>query len=352
MGQNSPEEMQPNSGVTERLQSDNWEACYQTAEHLYAQGIYREAFTWYKKASLFPDCNPIVFFELGYLYQHGEGVDLDCVEALKWYEKAASLGVPHAMYNLAYFYQNGLVVDQDIQKAAQLLRDATSQMDRLQLERSSYDVWKTKYDAQLAEAQSEAKKEQARSENLELQNRKLNIELSAAKQDFQRLEQELTQYKQALQKSEKQCELFAARTESAENTLQKEQKARKEAEFISSTRQAKMEEQLHNADEFIAHLVKSHNESFEQMQSSYTAHIDRIQQDYKTEFTTLQKSKGQLDRKNSELSYILEQKIWELGLSQEALQKLQTTFEQERKKKRLGFILASIFGALTFALLM
>lgn len=33
------------------------------------------------------------------------------------------------------------------------------------------------------------------------------------------------------------------------------------------------------------------------MQSSYTAHVDRIPQDYKTEFTTLQKSKEQLDRK-------------------------------------------------------
>lgn len=344
MGQISPEEMQPNGKAAGELQSDHWEVCYRTAEHLYARSVYKEAFAWYKKASSFPDCNPIVFFELGYLYQHGEGVDLDCIEALKWYEKAASLGVPQAMYNLAYFYQNGLVVDQDIQKAAQLLRDATSLMDRLQLERSSYDVWKAKYDAQLAEAQSDAKKEQVRSENLELQNRELNIELSAARRDFQRLEQEAAQYKNALQKSEKQCEILAARTQSAETALQQEQKARKESEFIASTRQSQMEEQLHSAEEFIAYLVKSHNESFEQVQSSYTAQMDRLQQDYKTEFTSLQQSKEQLSGQNSELSHMLKQKTLELGSSQKALQQLQKTLEQEKKMKMLGFILAGIFG--------
>lgn len=346
-----PEETQP-KGIAEQNQNVNWECCYRTAEHLYAQGIYKEAFSWYKKASQFPDCNPIVFFELGYLFQHGEGVDSDYIEAFKWYEKAASLDVPQAMYNLAYFYQNGLVVDQDIQKAAQLLRDATSLMDRLQLERGFYDEWKAKYTAQLAEAQDIAKKERVRSENLELRNRELDLKLSAARQDCQRLEQEVDRYKQTLQKSEKQCETFSARTELAENALQQEQKARKEAEFIASARQTQMEERLHAADEFVTYLVKNHNESFENMQSAYIAQIEHLEQEYKIEFTKLQNVKEQLSGRNSELSHELDRKISELSASQEALQQLQTTFEQERKKKMLAFVLASIFGTLAIILLM
>ena len=65
MKQKCPKEMWPNE-VAEHLQSDDWESCYQTAEHFYAQGVYQEAFSWYKKASVLPDCNPIIFFELGY----------------------------------------------------------------------------------------------------------------------------------------------------------------------------------------------------------------------------------------------------------------------------------------------
>lgn len=235
----------------EHLQSGGWESCYRTAEHFYVQGSYQEAFFWYKKASELPDCNPIVFFELGYLFQHGEGVDSDNIEALKWYEKAASLGVPQAMYNLAYFYQNGLVVDQDIQRAARLLRDATSLMDRLQLERDAYDAWKAEHDVQLAEVRRNAEEKRVRSEKLELRNRELDIELSAAKRDCQRLEQEVAQHKHALQELEKQCGIIAVQTKSAEDALRKEQETRKEVEFMASMRQAQMEERLRTSDEFI-----------------------------------------------------------------------------------------------------
>lgn len=334
------------------LQSGDWESCYRTAEHLYAQGAYQEALSWYEKASVLPDCNPIVFFELGYLFQHGEGVDSDNIEALKWYEKAASLGVPQAMYNLAYFYQNGLVVDQDIQRAARLLRDATSLMDRLQLERGSYDAWKAEHDAQLAEVQRDAEKKRIRSENLELRNRELDIDLSAAKRECQRLEQEAAQYKRALEESEKQCGTFAARTESAEDALRKEQKTRKEVEFMASVRQAQMEERLRTSDKLITNLAREHNESFERVQSSYAAQIDRLQRAYETDFTELQKAKEQLSAQNVDLSRMLEGKMSELSGLQEVLQQLQTQFRRERKKKRLAFILSGIFGVLTVILLM
>lgn len=351
MQQKCPKETQSN-GSAEHLKRDDWESCYRTAEHLYAQGAYQEALFWYKKASALPDCNPIVFFELGYLFQHGEGVDSDNIEALKWYEKAASLGVPQAMYNLAYFYQNGLVVNQDIQRAAQLLRDATSLMDRLQLERDSYDAWKSEYDAQLADIQRDMEEKRIRSENLELRNHELNIDLSATKRECQRLEQEAAQHKCALQESEKRCGILAARTESAEDALRKEQETRKEVELVASMRQTQMEERLRTSDELITNLAREHNESFERVQSSYTAQIDRLQQAYETDFTELQNEKEQLNRQNADLSRILDGKMSELSVLQEALQQLRTKFEQERKKKMLAFILAGIFGVLTVILLM
>lgn len=351
MKQERPRETRPNEAA-EHFQSGDWESCYRTAEHLYAQGAYQEALSWYKKASVLPGCNPIVFFELGYLFQHGEGVESDNIEALKWYEKAASLGVPQAMYNLAYFYQNGLVVDQDIQRAAWLLRDATSLMDRLQLERDSYNTWKAEHDTQLAEVQRDAEKKRVRSENLELRNRELNIDLSAAKQECQRLEQEVDQHKRTLRESEKQCGIFAARTESAEDALRKEQETRKEIEFMASMRQAQMEERLRTSDELITNLVREHNESFERVQSSYTAQIDRLQRAYETNFSELQKAKEQLGAQNADLSRMLDGKMSELSALQEALQRLQTQFERERKKKGLAFILAVIFGVLIVILLM
>ena len=339
-------------GAVEHPRSSGWESCYRTAERLYAQGDYQGAFSWYEKASLLPDCNPIVFFELGYLFQHGEGVDSDNIEALRWYERAASLGVPQAMYNLAYFYQNGLVVDQDLQRAARLLRDATSLMDRLQLERNSYDTWKAEYDARLAEVQRDAEEKRMRSENLELRNHELDLDLSATRRECQRLEQEAARHKRALQESEKQCRMFAERMESAECALRKEQETRKEVEFMASMRQTQMEERLRTSDELITNLAREHNESFERVQSSYTAQIDRLRQAYETEFLELQKAKEQLGGQNTNLSRTLDGKISELSALQEALKQLQTQFERERKKKRLAFILAGIFGVPTMILLM
>lgn len=351
MKQKHPKEMQP-TGTAEHLQSGDWESCYRIAEHLYAQGDYQEAFSWYKKASVLPDCNPIVFFELGYLFQHGEGIDSDNIEALKWYEKAASLGVPQAMYNLAYFYQNGFVVDQDLQKAARLLRDATSLMDQLQLKRDSYDAWKADYEMQLAEVEKDAEERRVCSENLELRNRELNIELSAAKQECQRLEQEATQSKRALQESEKQCKVFAARAESAEDVLRKEREVRKEVEYTASVRQTQMEERLRSSEAFITNLAREHNESFERVQASYTSQIDHLQKAYETDFVALQKDNEQFHEQNADLSRALDGRMSELNGLQETMKQLQIRFEQERKKKRIAFILAGIFGLLFLILIL
>lgn len=350
MKQKQPKGAQPD-GASERPADAGWESCYRTAEKLYAQGAYQEAFAWYGKAAELPGCNPIVFFELGYMYQHGEGVDSDSVEAVRWYEKAASLSVPHAMYNLAYFYQNGLVVDPDIEKAARLLRDATSLMDRLQLERSSYNAWKAEHDARLAETMEDAEETRARAEDLESRNRELDSGLSEARRECHRLEQEAARQEQALRELERQLGICADRANSAENALRKEQEARKEAEFEASTRQAQMEERLRASDELVTSLAREHGESFERVQSSYAAQIDSLRQAYETDFKELQEDKERLGGQNTDLSRTLDGKISELGALQETLEQLQAQLRRERRKKSIAFILACVFGAIALLLL-
>ncbi len=47
------------------------------------------------------------YYCLGYLYQHGSGVDLNPKEALRWYEQAANLGNMASMQALAKMNENG-----------------------------------------------------------------------------------------------------------------------------------------------------------------------------------------------------------------------------------------------------
>ena len=49
--------------------------------------------------------------KLGFIYQHGQGVDVDYKKAIEWYEKAAKQGQPEAQFNLAGMYAQGRGVD-------------------------------------------------------------------------------------------------------------------------------------------------------------------------------------------------------------------------------------------------
>ena len=46
-------------------------------------------------------------FNLGVMYQNGEGVSKDNVEAVKWYRKAAEQGDDYALVNLGAMYRQG-----------------------------------------------------------------------------------------------------------------------------------------------------------------------------------------------------------------------------------------------------
>jgi TPR repeat protein len=56
-------------------------------------------------------------FNLGLMYDNGQGVPQDYNEAAKWYTKAAEQGFPAAEYNLAGMYEDGRGVPLDYKEA-------------------------------------------------------------------------------------------------------------------------------------------------------------------------------------------------------------------------------------------
>ena len=60
---------------------------------------------------------PAAQFQLGAMYDTGEGIGIDITEAIVWYQKAAEQGLPEAQYNLGYMYLTGKGVPIDQSKA-------------------------------------------------------------------------------------------------------------------------------------------------------------------------------------------------------------------------------------------
>ena len=99
--------------------------------HFHDIGDADSAFHWYMDAAKQKDVNPMVFFYLGYAYQHGQGTPIDMMEAFVMYRKAAASDIPQALYSLAYFYQNGIVVPKNETTAVAYMKQATQKMDAL-----------------------------------------------------------------------------------------------------------------------------------------------------------------------------------------------------------------------------
>ena len=57
--------------------------------------------------------NAAAQFNLGVMYENGQGVRQDYVQAVQWYRKAAEQGDAQAQYNLGVMYDNGQVVRQN-----------------------------------------------------------------------------------------------------------------------------------------------------------------------------------------------------------------------------------------------
>lgn len=56
-------------------------------------------------------------YDLGLMYDQGQGVQQSDVKAKEWYERAAQQGEPRAQYNLGLMYLNGQGVPPDVVKA-------------------------------------------------------------------------------------------------------------------------------------------------------------------------------------------------------------------------------------------
>lgn len=110
------------------------DACYNVAEYYYNQKDYTNAFKWYKLTTKCNNSNPLVYFNLGYAYQYGEGTEKDMFAAFDAYKKAAEYNLPQALHNLAFFYESGIVVSKDKNRADKLCRKATYELNKLQID--------------------------------------------------------------------------------------------------------------------------------------------------------------------------------------------------------------------------
>lgn len=117
--------------LCEEAEAGDAQAAYEAAEYYYGRREFEKAYAWYLKAAQCDDPNPMVYFNIGYACQNGEGTEVDLVSAYDFYEKAAARGLPQALYNLAYFYQNGLVVKRDCARAAEYSRRAAKELEKL-----------------------------------------------------------------------------------------------------------------------------------------------------------------------------------------------------------------------------
>jgi len=77
-------------------------------------------------------------YDLGLMYDKGQGVPQSDFEAMQWYERAAEQGEPRAQYNLGLMHFNGQGVAPDLVKAYYWISLSASHGDRLALDARDY----------------------------------------------------------------------------------------------------------------------------------------------------------------------------------------------------------------------
>jgi TPR repeat protein len=91
-------------------------------------------------------------FNLGVLYDRGQGVPQDNALAMQWYQKAAEQGLPQALVNLAIMYEEGQGVPVDLMRAYFWFALAEVQGDG-QAPQAKLDLAKKMTPAQVADAE-------------------------------------------------------------------------------------------------------------------------------------------------------------------------------------------------------
>jgi uncharacterized protein len=77
-------------------------------------------------------------YDLGLMYDKGQGVPQSDAEAMYWYGRAAEQGEPRAQYNLGLMYLNGQGVHPDLVKAYYLISLSASHGDAHALDARDY----------------------------------------------------------------------------------------------------------------------------------------------------------------------------------------------------------------------
>ena len=85
------------------------------ADKAYVRGDYEKAHTDIEFLANGGD--PRAQYDLGLMYDQGQGVQQSDARAMEWYERAAQQGEPRAQYNLGLMYLNGQGVPPDLVKA-------------------------------------------------------------------------------------------------------------------------------------------------------------------------------------------------------------------------------------------
>lgn len=78
----------------------------QQAHNTYNSKDFKTALTLYAELANSGDADAMT--SLGYMYQNAQGCQKDEAKALEFYERAAELKQPYALFNLAILYMNGL----------------------------------------------------------------------------------------------------------------------------------------------------------------------------------------------------------------------------------------------------
>ena len=92
------------------------------------QGVaqnYTKAMLWYRKAAAAG--NGLAMCNIGVLYAQSHGVPQDYTKALEWYRKGAAAGSGWAMALIGLLYQYGLGVPQDYSRATKWYKRAEKQ---------------------------------------------------------------------------------------------------------------------------------------------------------------------------------------------------------------------------------
>ena len=111
--------------VTADANAGNADAQNWLGGHYELQKDYTQAAAWYRKSA--EQGHPFAQYNLGALYNNGQGAPQDYAEAARWYRKAADQGNPDGQFSLGLMYRGGSGVQQNFAEAVKWLRKAGDQ---------------------------------------------------------------------------------------------------------------------------------------------------------------------------------------------------------------------------------